>query len=258
MPKHTKKDYNYLYERNKKEKIKKRYYMNKLAVTFYTSDRYDNNDDDREIISPKITASLIKEWRKESMDGMDVYLGINSNSFNEPNCHNIFCEWDGCIPEVALNYFQMADKNKILVRTAHGYHMIIEHSLSLDDLNKIQKDLRCCRGFVNASSSRNYACLRVSHKEKKSPQIIAPLNYPNGYYKTKPQIIYGDLIKNYLFLLRQLSIKYENIYCDCGNVFHRIKGKSEKNCSCRQKFGNYYTEVLRGPSSSSSSSSLGS
>ena len=163
--------------------------IGKGYVTLYIP---DYNEEDGMIDSfnlEKLDYIVKKLYRNfhhfEHPENKEVLIGLNSDSFtgDTSDKHNLFMEWDRKYGLPNLDKLRKAEG--VISQTDNGFHFIKEDWLTLEELVKIQKEWKCCKGFIKHTEEMDYACLRVSPKKD---NVINIIDYRDGLlynvYKT--------------------------------------------------------------------------
>lgn len=169
-----------------------------VSLTIYTPN-YNQELSDRlysfnvkEIYSrmPAIVQGYKKVIQMDDPDESEGLVGINSDSLNPKNLHNIFMEWD------KKTYIPPIEKLKALggtiIETGGGIHFIKEDRIQWVDLHKIMEENNCCPGFMFYSDRRKKACLRVCPKKDNYLRII---HKQNGSFTSLYEYIVKELHK---------------------------------------------------------------
>lgn len=127
---------------------------------------------------------------KDDKDEAEGLIGINSDSLNPPNMHNIFLEWDkkAYVPPME----KLRELNGTIIETGGGIHFIKEAAIRWDDLYATMLAQNCCKGFMYYSNRRKRACLRVCPKESNYLNI---LEKKGGSFISLYEFIVGELHK---------------------------------------------------------------
>lgn len=144
-----------------------------IKLTLYMPDMYDNWGERKRSFDIKYMKEYLldaKEYCKEYNEDEDFTIGLDSDSLNKPNRHNIFLEWDKKYGLPDIN--KLKDMDGIISKTDNGYHFLHEAEINTNELIKLQHAMKCCKGFIDCSKKKKYSCLRIAPKENNLIRII--------------------------------------------------------------------------------------